>query len=178
MRRGPRPKPIATHRLEGTYDASRHARRAIEPQAPGSLADIRPPPWMTRRQKAIWAEALKDAPVAVLGRIDRFLFQRWVVLADAWEKAAIAQNKVDENASAPLLSRAGPVVQASPYLGIMNRTALVMGRLEAELGFTPSARASLGVPGGGFADSEPANVHERFDVVLPNGQVIPYAGRK
>lgn len=61
----------------------------------------------------------------------------------------MAQNKLDENASAPS-SRAGPVVEASPRLGIMNRTALVMGRLEAELCFGPfkgrllSARLTAG----------------------------------
>ena len=83
MQRGPKPKPVSIHRLQGTYDASRHGRRAQEPHAPGSLRDIRPPRWMTDRQKEIWSEALKDAPVAVLARIDRYHFQRWVVLADA-----------------------------------------------------------------------------------------------
>jgi hypothetical protein len=71
------------------------------------------------------------------------------------------------------------VAQASPYLGIMNRTALLMGRLEAELGFTPSARAALGVLAGGVGgDRKPASAHERFDTILPNGKVIPYADRK
>jgi len=44
----------------------------------------------------------------------------------------MVQNKLDKNALAPL-SRVVPAVEAAPNLGIMNRTALVMGRLEAEL---------------------------------------------
>jgi Phage terminase, small subunit len=133
---------------------------------------------MTRRQKAIWAGALKDAPVAVLARIDRYIFQRWVVLADSWEKAAITRNKLDDKASAPLLTRGGPTVQPSPYPGIMNRAGLLMARLEAELGFTPSSRASLGVPVGLVGDElEPASPHERFDTILPGGKVAPYARR-
>jgi phage terminase small subunit len=57
----------------------------------------------------------------------------------------------------------------------MNQATMLMNTLQAELGFTPSARAHLGVPGSGFA--EPASAHEMFDTILPDGKIIPYGRR-
>jgi phage terminase small subunit len=42
--------------------------------------------------------------------------------------------------------RGTPAVLVSPYVRIMNQATLLMNTLQAELGFTPSARARLGVP--------------------------------
>jgi hypothetical protein len=81
MTRGPKPKSVAIHRLEGTFQPSRHARREVELQAPGDLRNVRPPRWMTRRQKWIWKETLADAPPGILRRIDRQFFMQWVELA-------------------------------------------------------------------------------------------------
>jgi len=54
---------------------------------------------------------------------------------------------------------------------------MLMNTLQSELGFTPSARARLGVPAHGVGDDrEPASPHERFDMVLPDGKIVPYVG--
>jgi phage terminase small subunit len=57
----------------------------------------------------------------------------------------------------------------------MNQATMLMNTLQAELGFTPSARAHLGVPGSGLA--EPSRAHEMFDTILPDGKIIPYGRR-
>jgi hypothetical protein len=56
---------------------------------------------------------------------------------------------------------------------------LLTGRklLQGELGFSPVGRARLGVPDQPGATS-PASAHEMFDTILPNGKVVPCAGRK
>ena len=82
------------HKLQGTYQPSRYAHRAHEPQAESNLADEKPPAWMTRAQKAAWVRSLADAPKGILGRIDRQLFTIYVVLVDRFEAAAKAQNKL------------------------------------------------------------------------------------
>jgi len=164
--------------LEGTYDASRHARRAREPQADGDLADCRAPDWMTDNQRRLWAELLADAPKGLLRRADRQLFTNYVVLADRFERAAIAQNALDARSSAPMLMRGQPSVVVSPYIRVMNQATVLMNTLQAELGFTPSARARLGVADLPDDDREPTNPHERLDMILPDGKVVPYAGRK
>jgi phage terminase small subunit len=52
-----------------------------------------------------------------------------------------------------------------------------MTKLQSELGFTPSARASLGVASFRLRD-EPASEHELFDIILPTRERIPYNARR
>jgi hypothetical protein len=118
--RGRPPKPIVIHRLEGTYDASRHARRAREPQADGALADCPAPAWMSENEQRLWTELLADAPKGLRRRTDRQLFTNYAVLADRFERAAIAQNALDAGSAAPMLVRGSPAVTVSPYIRIMN----------------------------------------------------------
>lgn len=55
----------------------------------------------------------------------------------------------------------------------MRQTTEVMLRIQSEFGFTPVGRT----PAGGLGnDPEPANPNERFDTILPDGNVVPYAG--
>lgn len=57
----------------------------------------------------------------------------------------------------------------------MNHCVMLMAKLQSEMGFTPTARASLAsLP---FPE-EPPSEHERFDVILPTGGRIPYGGRR
>jgi phage terminase small subunit len=64
-------------------------------------------------------------------------------------------------------------VTISPYVRIMNHCVLLMTKLQSEMGFTPSARASLDVASLP-AREEPASPHELFDTILPSGERIPY----
>jgi phage terminase small subunit len=48
-------------------------------------------------------------------------------------------------------TRDGNAIQ-NPYLGIMNRQAMLISRFGAELGFSPAARASLGSAAPAFGD--------------------------
>jgi len=79
-----------------------------------------------------------------------------------------------------MLMRGQPSVVVSPYIRVMNQATVLMNTLQAELGFTPSARARLGVPDlpGGFSGHEAATPHEMFDMIFPDGKVVPYAGRR
>jgi phage terminase small subunit len=130
---------------------------------------------MTERQREIWARILADAPHGLLRRIDGQLLVNYVELVDRHERAAIAQRQVDDAAeTAPLLSRNGGI---SPYLKIMNHCVMLMSKLQSEPGFTPSARAALGMSALPSVE-EPASEHERFDVIVPNGERIPYGARR
>jgi P27 family predicted phage terminase small subunit len=172
MPAGRPPKPIQLHRIEGTFRPDRHDSR-VEPEAPGSLNGVRPPSWMSRRHRQLWREILADAPHALLRRIDRQLLVNYVELVERHERAAKAQSKIDATATTPLLSRNGGVVTVSPYVRIMNHCVLLMTKLQSEMGFTPSARASLGVPMLP-TPQEPTSPHQRFDTILPDGTRLPY----
>jgi hypothetical protein len=90
---------------------------------------IRPPRWMSRRQKRIWIETLADAPADVLRRINRLFFMQWVELAATWEHAARAQIK----RRAPIAGlgarskrRSGSLGSFIPVTGERNATETVM----------------------------------------------------
>lgn len=162
-----RRKPIALHRLAGTYQPSRHAHRALEPEAPGDLALTGPPEWLTERQRELWADILSRAPRGILRAIDAELLANYCELVDRYITAAKAQ------AECPLVNADGVM---SPYLSIMNRAIPLITKLAAQMGFTPVARTTLGVPMTTFRETA-ASEHELFDVVLPTGERIPYGAR-
>jgi P27 family predicted phage terminase small subunit len=145
-KRGPPPRPVALHRLAGTYNTTRHGPSAAEPQAPGDLRSEKAPKWLSARQRAIWRDIVKRAPLGVLRPIDRELLAQYVELVDRHQRAAAAQAKLDAGDGLPLLIRGISGLVPSPYLGIMTRASSVMVRLAAEMGFTPSGRARLGQP--------------------------------
>ena len=76
---GRKPKPTELHKLEGTFVPSRHGKRAQEPRAEGSLAELPPPEWFDADQREVWQRALRDAPAGVLAQLD------WQVLAEYCE---------------------------------------------------------------------------------------------
>ncbi len=143
--RGRKPKPTALHKLEGTLSTTRHAGRRTEPRAEGVLDE--PPDWMTDRQQAAWRYAIANAPRGVLTRIDRGVLAVWVEAEDRHRTASMMQARLDSQTNAPLLSKTkdGTVVP-SPYLSIINRTALIMLKAASELGFSPASRPRLGTP--------------------------------
>jgi P27 family predicted phage terminase small subunit len=147
-RRGPKPKPVDLHRLEGTYQRVRHDKRAVEPAAPGDLAEIQPPAWLTERQREIWGDVVKRAPKGILKAIDRELVAAYVELVDRHQRAAEGQARIDSGEGLPLLVRGTSGLAPSPYLRIMDQATLLMVRLSSEFGFSPAARAGLGQPEG------------------------------
>lgn len=116
--------------------------RKDEPIAPGRLTT--PPDWLTKRQKADWAYAIDNAPLALLRRIDLELLCVFVVAADLHRQASqgIAQFGLLMHAAG-----SGQPIQ-SPYVSVVSRQALIMVKAAAELGFTPSSRARMALSGG------------------------------
>jgi hypothetical protein len=129
-KRCPPPRPVALHRLAGTYYATRHGSRAAEPPAPGELRDEKPPRRLSARQRAIWRDILKRA-AGVAG--DRPRGPGAVVssssTAISGQRAAAAQAQLDAGEGLPLVVRDPSGLVPWPYLGIMTRTSLVMVRL-------------------------------------------------
>ena len=144
MRRGPKPKPTALHRLHGSLNPTRHRDRAFEPIAPGSLAEMEPPADLSDEELATWRYALQHAPKGVLKHIDRTVLILWVKTAERYRRAEAAQAQINAQAPMPdvIRSPTGMLVQ-SPYIGMMNRAALLMLRIAEQLGFTPVARPRL-----------------------------------
>jgi phage terminase small subunit len=154
--RGRPPKPVAIHRLQGTYQRVRHDRRAQEPAAPGELSECAPPAWLSDNQRRrLWGELLADAPKGLLRRADQRLFAQYVVLIDYFERAVIAQNALDAESRVPLLMRGQQSVAISSYVRLVSGLVPLLDSLQSELGFTPTARARFGVPAAPIEPLEP-----------------------
>ena len=105
---------------------------------------------MSPSQKEGWDFAVAHAPYSLLKLIDQGVLSVWVVAEDTFRTAA------QRMAQTGLLVKAAntdhPV--QSPYLRIVSKQSLIMLRAAAELGFSPSGRASITLrPDGGGNNS-------------------------
>ena len=154
------PKPISLHKVEGTYQPSRHDRRQFEPHGE-PLAAMAVPSFLTKAQKELWASLLAQAPRGVLQVADWPLFSSYVLHVDALMGANRAQKE------RPLVTADGRV---SPYLRIQRQTAEVLRMLAGELALSPAGRARLGAPVP-EVPSLPDNPHlRRLTLIEPGGR--------
>lgn len=145
-RGGRPPKPTVLHKIEGTFQPSRHAERSIESKTEGDLALKSVPEWLSESQRALWADILLDAPKEVLRRIDWVLFCNYIELVDRHAHLVQAQRRLNEGEPWPFLIKGQHGLALSPYLRAINHCVLLMTRLQGEMGFTPASRAGLVVP--------------------------------
>ncbi len=131
---GRRPKPTALHKLEGTYNPTKHGRdRQSEPVVEGDLRIT--PSRLTPEQRAIWRYALLHAPKHVLKKIDRDVLLLWVTTKSRHNEA---QRLLDAE-------QHGAIWAKSPLHRIVDKTTVLLVRLASELGFSPASRPRLHV---------------------------------
>lgn len=143
MRRGPKPKPTALHHLQGTFQ-QRH-KGQVDAIAPGGVSLDEPPAGLAEDEVASWRFAVENAPAGILGTIDTGILRQWAIAEARFNRAKLAQEKLDLVAELPLLVKlkTGAFV-VSPYVRLMEKTALLLMRLSEQLGFNPTARVGMG----------------------------------
>ena len=155
--RGRKPKPTTLHRLHGTLNPTRHRDRAFEPQAAGALEDMAPPESFNEGEAEAWRYALEHAPRGVLRHIDRDVLALWCQAKERFRRAEATQAQINAQQALPDVIRApsGMLVQ-SPYIGMMNRAAILMLKLAEQLGFTPVSRPRLVAEQPASSDGDPS----------------------
>lgn len=144
MTRGQRPKPAALKKLHGSTEPS------DEPVAHGDLVvENACPKHFSPAQREIWSFTLAHSPQNVLKRIDSFVLQAWVVAVSLHE---LATQKLNELGDDVMVATPNDHQIQSPYVGMLNRQALIMRSMANEFGFTPVSRARLG----GLGSNAPA----------------------
>jgi len=125
--------------------AGNPGKRALNKSEPKAQAWLdAAPDWFDDLQREYWVEALKAAPPMLLSTMDEGLLVVWVCAAVIHRRAVIAQTAVDQGKAAPLLTKTpGGMPVQSPYVGIINKQAVVMLKAASEMGFTPSARCRI-----------------------------------
>jgi len=142
---GRKPKPTKLKIVSG--NPGHRPLNKSEPEPVALLSD--PPEWFDELQTTYWNDAIASAPVGLLGTMDRELVVIWVCASVMHRRAVTAQNGIDNgNAKAPLLTKTpGGMPIQSPYVGIINKQALVMLKTASEMGFTPSSRSRISIAG-------------------------------
>jgi P27 family predicted phage terminase small subunit len=146
--RGRKPKPTHLKLIDGNP-----GKRPIEPdlpQAEGELVD--PPEWFDDEQRTGWQYAIEHAPKGLLTPLDRAALVAFIVAENEYRKAVL---KVVDEGQTTLSPEKGVEMQTAS-LAIMNKQALIMTKLAAELGFTPSSRGRVTLKGGkGGKENDP-----------------------
>lgn len=138
MKRGTKPVPAVLRQLHG--NPRKDALPTDIPEGQGLL--WAPPAWMDDQQRDQWDYALANAPPTLLTNTDREVLAIWVVAAVEHAKAVLEVRRIGQ----VIKTKDGNAIQ-SPFVGIMNRQALIMLRAGAEMGFSPAARMALASPG-------------------------------
>jgi len=135
MRRGPKPKPKATHILQGTFRADRHGDTPDFPlRAPS------PPDHLDAIAKKEWKRVVKILLAArVLTQADRSALAAYCVIYSRWVEA---EKKVLEY-GAVLISKDNKMPYQSPYLNVASRALDQMLRFLVEFGLSPSSRSRV-----------------------------------
>lgn len=133
MKRGQKPTPKALRVLRGNP-----SKRPISRSEPDGVGDMwSPPSYFDAAQKREWTRVVESAPW--LTGTDRDLLASFCVAVVEYARAVV---KVRKSSQTTVTKHGNEIV--APHLGIMNRQALLMNKFGAELGLSPTSRASLG----------------------------------
>lgn len=133
---GRRPKPAVLRELHG--NPGKRRARVDEPEGVGDL--WAPPSWFDDDQRDQWSYAVDHAPPGLLTGTDREILAIWCVASVEYARAA----REVRAGGQVVQTKAGNAI-INPYLSIVNRQAVLMAKAGSELGFSPAARAALGV---------------------------------
>jgi P27 family predicted phage terminase small subunit len=130
---GRKPKPAHLKMVDGNP-----GKRPIPKKKRHVPTGLRAPKNLTKDQRRYWRQSVKAAPHGLLRSCDAQALKRYVVALSIYDDAKAKL----ENSPSVIRTKSGAPIN-SPYLGILNRQADLLLRLEAEFGFTPSARTRL-----------------------------------
>jgi P27 family predicted phage terminase small subunit len=130
--RGPKRVPKSLRVLRGNPSKTR-----LTDDVPGIGDLFVPPRYMNAEQRRVWDSVIARAP--------------WLTGSDAEIVELFVNASVEYRRAVLEVRRSGQVVETkngnvipNPYLGVQNRQAGLMHRFGAELGLSPTSRASLG----------------------------------
>lgn len=141
-RRGPAPEPTPLKLLKGNP-----GRRPINDREPQpKRRRPRCPHWLDADAKATWKQLVPELEqMGVLTRIDGNALARYCVLWCRWKRAEQFIAKHGE--AYPIKDEKGNLkyLHQFPQVGVANKLAVQLTRLEQEFGMTPSARTRIRV---------------------------------
>jgi P27 family predicted phage terminase small subunit len=135
MANGRKPVPGVLRRLHG--NPRQHKMPANEPEGVGDI--WAPPAYMDDAQREQWDHVVAHAPPGLLTGTDRDILAAFVNAVVEYNRAVVQVRSMGQ----VVKTKDGNAIQ-NPFLGIMNRQALLIAKFGSEMGFSPASRASLG----------------------------------
>ena len=128
MKRGRKPKPTSLLKAKGSRNAH---LRGKEPDAPSGAPD--PPPELTVAARKVWFDHVGQLEaMGILSKADGSAFVRFCCYLAEWLELYAATRRLKKK-----------VRYHHPAYYAWTRMGDKLGRLEAEFGFTPSARTRI-----------------------------------
>jgi P27 family predicted phage terminase small subunit len=124
-------KATEQHRLQGTYQPSRHSRRQ---DVPGGPELTQPPPGLSEAELRVWSELQRIAPAGLLKAADAHLVERYCRGMARYRQAAA------ELRGRPILTAEGTL---NPLDGALRRAERALTELGEALGLSPRSRLRL-----------------------------------
>lgn len=147
--RGPKPKPSALKKAQGTYRADRAPQH--EAVATGKPSC---PAWLSKDAKKEFRRVVKLLEAAnLVGKLDGNALTRYAQTWERWRKAEAMLAKSGE--VIPFKNDDGSLkyLQQSPYVAIARQLADQLHRLEQSLGMNPSSRSRIDIESPKEADA-------------------------
>jgi len=148
-KRGPRKQPTALRLLRG--DPSKEGKHADEPVPPAGA--VVAPEWVTGKAREKWDEVVPQleamglittADTEAIGRYCA-MYEQWVRYLDQIRRGLDVLVIRDKDGKVKYM-------QSTPAATMFVKLGQSMLRIEQEFGLTPSARASMNLPGGEVED--------------------------
>jgi P27 family predicted phage terminase small subunit len=154
--RGRKKTPTVLKLVSGTQ--RKHRANPNEPDPEGDL--YAPPESLTAEQKAEWVHALENAPLGLLRKLDRRLFTEWVIASTDLDEAESYLRKegkvikkggdvritINANGTQTKTVRSTTMVK-NPWAALRRDAYDRMMRATCELGFSPTSRSRITLPG-------------------------------
>ena len=165
--RGRKPKPTAFKVLHG----SDQPRNPHEPRPTGDLAAC--PADFDDDQRAIWREAVSNAPPGMLRRLDSSVLEVWTIAVSLQRRALAELAEQPDGLGSPAAKR---------LLIVIRGAGSQIVRCASEVGFSPSARPRASVSATTWRPGGPAVItgdepHETIEEYLARGQAMDAARR-
>ena len=132
--RGRKPKPTHQHAIDGTRPS---VRRTGEPQPINDIGLC--PAHLNAAQATLWNYYVEQAPAGLLKAVDRATLEAFVVALDVAMSAA----DIIRREGIVVVTDKGTVEHAASR--VLARYTVIVHRLGAELGFSPSSRPRISV---------------------------------
>jgi P27 family predicted phage terminase small subunit len=151
MKRGPKPKPTATHKLNGNPSRLNLAEREAnepKPEKPAGENDLpRAPKYFSKIARKEWQRIVPLLFRAdLLTKVDTAALEGYCQAYNDMVKSAKFLNSLGDDKQPVWQTSNGAYVQF-PQVSMFNKSARLVAAFCAEFGLTPSSRGRMGIEG-------------------------------